>query len=111
MNNLATSALAHGKRTPKPTKPEPKSEPKAKAKGKVKVNEIHVRRAQGGFIAKHLPEPGPGKDFQDPDQAQESNEHILPDIEALKEHLATHFGPGGEPAAEAQEAQGSGNAE
>jgi len=71
-------------------KPEKKSE-KKKAGKKGKTKEIHARRADsGGYIAKHdmMPEEMEGKMQQPPQQ-----EHVLPDIEALKQHMQDHLGP------------------
>jgi hypothetical protein len=68
---------------------EKKPEKKKGKKGKTK--EIHARRADsGGYIAKHdmLPEEMEGKMLQPPQQ-----EHVLPDIEALKQHMQDHLGP------------------
>ena len=64
-------------------KPEKKS---TKKKGKTKS--MHVRKADsGGFIASHSMQPDE-QGMPSPDQ-----EHILPDLESLKDHMGQHFGP------------------
>jgi hypothetical protein len=65
---------------------EKKSEKKSKKKHKTKS--MHVRKADnGGFIARH---DGilPGEDGVMPPE----QEHVLPDIEALKQHMGDHMG-------------------
>ena len=56
-----------------------------KSKGKVKSMHIH-KASGGGFIMHHEME-------QDPEspQGSPSEEHIAPDLEALKAHLQDHF--------------------
>jgi len=58
-------------------------------KGKTKT--MHIRKADsGGFVANHdmLPEEMEGKMQQPPPQ-----EHVLPDLSALQDHVGQHFGP------------------
>ena len=68
---------------------EKKSEHKTEKKhGKSKVKGMHVRKAEnGGYISTHelLNDPMTGK-------AGPEQEHILPDLAALKEHM-NHFEP------------------
>jgi hypothetical protein len=54
----------------------------AKKKGGKKTKGMHVRKAtSGGYIAKHdAPEPG-----------AEQEEHALPDMAALQEHMAQNL--------------------
>jgi hypothetical protein len=82
------------------------SKPKKEGKGK-HPKEVHVRRgASGGYIAKHLHEPG--EDGQMPPENGE--EHVLPDKAAMLAHMDEHMGDaepmqaqGGEPDAGAAE--------
>jgi hypothetical protein len=67
----------------------------SKSKSK-KPHSIHVRRGKsGGFIAEHH-----FKSESPDEMTPESEEHVVPDIDALKEHMAEHMGdqPGQEPA-------------
>lgn len=72
---------------------EKKSEKKSKKK-KHQVKAMHVRKADsGGYVATHeLPSDESG-------MPQPNQEHVLPDLNALKEHM-DHFEPeqGGEQA-------------
>ena len=95
MLDLAASALAHGRRSPKPVKEEKAPEkPKAPKSGKGRVHEIRIRRAKGGFIAKHEPEMDP----DNPAAPKPDDEHVIPDLAALHNHIDQHWGDG-EPAA------------
>ncbi len=59
---------------------------------KKKVRSIHIRPgASGGFIAKHEMEPE-GPDESGVTAPPEPNEHVIPDMEALKQHLQEHMG-------------------
>jgi hypothetical protein len=73
---------------------EPKGGEKSEPKGKKhrRPKEIHLRRAEGGFIAKHIHdqagEIGPGQD---------TTEHLIPaehegDLDGLHQHLEDHWG-------------------
>jgi len=93
------SAMGAGKKEKKEKKEPEKKDKKSKKKGGKRVKEMHVRRgASGGYIAKH--------DFERPTDASqpmpESEEHILPDMEALHDHMDEHMGE------EQQEAAGGG---
>lgn len=97
-------SMGAGKKKESKKEPE-KKDKKAKKKGGKRVKEMHVRRgASGGYIAKH--------DFERPTDAMaqmpESEEHILPDMNALHDHMDEHMGEeqqeaagGAEPAAPA----------
>lgn len=62
------------------------SKPKSKSSSK-KPHEIHVKRAHGGgFIAKHHHKSKPGEDQQEPE------EHVVPDMDALQQHLQDNLG-------------------
>jgi hypothetical protein len=65
---------------------EKKAEKKSNKK-KHKVKSMHIRKADnGGFIAQHeLPPDEQGA-------PQPGQEHILPDIGALQQHVGDHFG-------------------
>ena len=68
---------------------EKKTEKKKTTTHHGKTKEIHARRAtSGGYIARHdmMPDEATGK--EPPEQ-----EHVLPDIEALKQHMQDHLGP------------------
>lgn len=71
-----------------------------KKKGSGKRIKMHIRHADsGGYIAQHLddgPETGT--------QSGNSSEHILPDLEALKQHVDDHMQQP-EPEGEGQEPQ------
>lgn len=56
------------------------------AKKKHKVHGMRIRKAHGGYIANH--EMPPGADGKMPPE----QEHILPDLAALKDHM-DHFEP------------------
>jgi hypothetical protein len=59
-----------------------------KKKGKHKVKGMHVRKADsGGFIAKHE-DMMPGEDGVMPPP----QEHVLPDMGALQQHMQDHMG-------------------
>ena len=59
---------------------------------KKKLKGMHVRHAaSGGYIAKHEPEMDPAAAGP-----QDSPEHIVPDMEALKSHMEEHMGQPGE---------------
>lgn len=73
-----------------------------KSAKKHKVHSMHIRKAaSGGYIVKHqheTPEP--------PEPPQPDQEHVVPDMEALHEHMDEHMGD--QPAAgEAEEAPGN----
>jgi hypothetical protein len=65
-------------------------------KGRGKTHEMHIRKADsGGYSARHemMPDELTGKDL--PEQ-----EHLLPDLQSLHDHIDNHFGEneeGGEP--------------
>lgn len=65
-----------------------KKKSKKKGKGK-KAHKMTIRRsANGGYIAEHSYQP------EGPEQmAPEPEEHTVPDIEALKEHVGEHMAP------------------
>jgi len=70
----------------KEKKHESKSESKPK-KHKVKI--MHIRKADsGGYVAGHELPPDMMTGKVPPEQ-----EHILPDIEAMKQHVQDHMGP------------------
>lgn len=97
-HELAASVLAHGKRQQQLKKPEAPKPPKT---GEKKLKEMHVRKAHNkGFIARHEFEPPIDiESKRHPDE-----EHILPDMAALHDHLDEHLGGGGgEPAESAEE--------
>jgi len=56
-----------------------------KKKSKKPVHKMHIRRAtSGGFIAEH--ESMPGSEPMGPNE-----EHAVPNLEALQQHVAEHF--------------------
>lgn len=60
---------------------------KSKKSGGSKPHSIHVRRAKsGGFVATHHHKP----DFEG--AMQESDEHVLPDIQSLQAHMQDQMG-------------------
>lgn len=60
---------------------------KSKKKSSSKVKSIHVHKATGGgFIMHHDMESDPGNPVGSP-----SEEHIAPDLAALKAHMDQHF--------------------
>jgi len=68
-----------------------KSSSKSKSKSKAhKVHKMHIRHAaNGGYIAEHEAPPSPdGMGMGEPNE-----EHALPDINALTQHVADHMGP------------------
>jgi hypothetical protein len=66
---------------------EPKTTDKPAKKKKHKVKGMHVRKADsGGFISNH--EMLPGEDGVTPP----SQEHVIPDVAGLKQHMEDHFG-------------------
>jgi hypothetical protein len=76
----------------------------SKSKGK-KVHEMHIRKADsGGYIAKH--------DMEQPeDPSQEGNpseEHVLPDVQSLAQHVQDHMSPEPPEAAPSPEDAGAG---
>jgi hypothetical protein len=53
--------------------------------------EVHIRRGKsGGFIAKHIHDTDPGAMAPEPDE-----EHVLPDMSALHDHLDQTMGDQG----------------
>lgn len=68
------------------------------SKGKKKVHRMHIRRAHGGFVAEHEFEPQEGG-LGTPQTPNE--EHILPNAQALQDHVGEHFGEEQQPEAEA----------
>lgn len=73
---LAMDALSHQ---------EPDGDEMPPMPGK-KVKHIAVRKADnGGFIAKHMHQPP--HDMPDMDE-----EHVMPDMQGLKDHMEQHFG-------------------
>src|SRR6185312_3291057 len=84
------------------------SKPKSKSKSSSgdKPYEIHVRRAHGGgFIAKHHKKRKPGEMDEEP------QEHVIPDIDQLQQHIADNMGdqpPAGEGPAPAPDASQGG---
>lgn len=67
-----------------------KGKSKSGGKSGKKPHSIHVRRGHsGGFIAQH---------FHKPDEtgaAQEPEEHVLPDMQSLQDHMASNLGDQG----------------
>lgn len=58
-----------------------------KSHGKHKVHRMHIRRsANGGYIAEHMGEPS--EDGMMPP----TEEHTLPDISALQQHVGDNMG-------------------
>lgn len=94
------------KESKKDEKKEEKKDGEKKAKKPVKkVKGMHVRQVHGGFIAKHDMEPAEPGAAVGP---QQSEEHALPDMAALQDHMAQHMGEepsAAAPAAEAAPAQ------
>lgn len=78
-NSRAHSAMSGGSK---------KSSKKSKTKKHPK--EVHIRRGKsGGFIAKHIHDTDPNS----PDTAPEPDEeHVLPDMDALHQHLDANMG-------------------
>lgn len=70
---------------------------KSKSSGHKKPHSVHVKHgASGGYIATHHFKHKPGED------AQDSEDHVLPDQEAMLEHMAQNMpdqgaAPGGDP--------------
>ena len=60
---------------------------KSKKKSKKKpVHEMRIRHAaNGGYIAKHSFKPRPGE------QPEEDEEHAIPDVNSLQDHVADHM--------------------
>lgn len=72
---------------------------KKKGKKGKKAHKMSIRRsANGGYIAEHSYQP------EENGVAPEPEEHTVPDIEALKEHVGEHMGPEEEPQAQPQAA-------
>lgn len=66
------------------SKPKPKT--KKKKAGKKPVHEMNIRHAaNGGFIAKHSFKPSPE------DAAPQDEEHAIPDMDALHQHMDDHM--------------------
>jgi len=64
-----------------------KSKAHKKTTGK-KPHELHIRRsANGGYISKHIHKPVAGAEPPEPE------EHTLPDIGSLQEHVGEHMAP------------------
>lgn len=102
----AEHALAHGVHDGKKKSGHAAGREAAKGKGAKKLKEMHIRKAQtGGFIARHEHEMPEKVDMErHPDE-----EHVLPDMEALKGHLEATYGGGeakSEPGAEGGEGEG-----
>jgi hypothetical protein len=81
-----------------------KKKAKSKRKGGRHVHEMRIRHAaNGGYIVRHEFRPRPGE------IAQEPEEHAVPDLAALQDHVGEHMetpppqaqGPGGMQPAEA----------
>jgi hypothetical protein len=52
-----------------------------------KPHSIHVRRGHsGGFVATHHHKPGEDGSMQEPE------EHVIPDIDSLNQHMASNMG-------------------
>jgi hypothetical protein len=69
-------------------KESPKSEKKSSKTKKHKVKAMHIRKADsGGFVAQHEMPPDLETGVTPPGQ-----EHVLPDIGALQQHVGDHFG-------------------
>lgn len=67
-----------------------------------KLRAMHIRKARsGGFIAQHEHEPS------DDGAPTPSDEHVVPDLKALQEHIGDHF-QDGEEADEAEQPSGPG---
>lgn len=83
---MATEALGDQK------KPKSKKK-KSKSSGSMKkLRMMHIRKARsGGFIAQHEHEPSKDGAPTPPD------EHVVPDLKALQEHIGDHFQEGEEP--------------
>ena len=61
---------------------------KSSKKSGKKPHSIHVRRGKsGGFIAEHH-----FKSSSPEEMAPETEEHVLPDVQALQAHMADHMG-------------------
>lgn len=68
-----------------------KSKSKGKKGGK-HVHEMHIRHAaSGGYIAKHHFKPGGGGAPQEPE------EHAIPDMDALQQHVGDNMQPQAQP--------------
>jgi hypothetical protein len=82
MSSKAHNKLAGGKHHKKSSK---------KSKSKRHPHGLHIRRSDnGGYIAEHQYRPDPN----DPDApAPATEEHILPDIGMLQQHVGEHLGP------------------
>jgi len=76
-----------------------------KSKPKSSAHEIHIKRAHGGgFIAKHHKKKKAGQ-IQD----EEPQEHVLADLDQLKQHMDDHLGdqpPAGQGGMEEEAPQG-----
>jgi hypothetical protein len=74
----AAHAMGGGK---KPSK-------KSKKSKKSKVHKMHIRRtANGGYLAEHHSMP------DEMGQTAPMEEHSLPDIQSLQDHVGEHMGP------------------
>lgn len=59
---------------------------KSKKRSKKRPIEMRLRHAaSGGYIAKHSFKPGPGE------AAPEDEEHAIPDLDSLHDHIDNHF--------------------
>jgi hypothetical protein len=68
-----------------------------KKKGGKHVHEMHIRHgASGGYIAKHHFKPGADG------MPQEPEEHAIPDMDALQQHVADNMQPGPQPSPQPQ---------
>ena len=72
-----------------------KSKPKSKAKkGGKPVHEMHIRHAKsGGFIVKHHFKPQPTQQGGGGGMPQEPEEHAVPDMDALQQHVGDNMQP------------------
>ena len=85
----------------KAEKKEPKKDEKKDSKKSVKkVKGMHVRKVHGGFHVKHDTEPAEAGSNVGP---QQSEEHVMPDMGALQDHMSQYMGDEGaeEPSAAA----------
>lgn len=65
-----------------------KSKSKAKHSSVKKPHELHIRKsANGGYIAKHVHKATAGA------EPPEAEEHTLPDVGALQQHVGEHMAP------------------
>jgi hypothetical protein len=66
------------------------SEKKASKKSGKKPHKIHIRRGKsGGYIAEHHFQNSPDEEMQEPE------EHVVPDLDSLRAHIAEHLGDQG----------------